>query len=420
MPHTPIPQGFRALALSSTLHTILDRLCFVTPTPIQEQVIPHALQGRDIIGIAQTGTGKTLAFALPIINLLPYQNGPALILVPTRELALQVDEVFRQIGGGTAVLIGGAPMGRQISQLRQRPGTIIATPGRLLDHLQQRTVDLRNVSIVVLDEADRMLDMGFAPAIRQILAQVPEKRQTMLFSATMPDAIASISSEYLSDPVRIEIKRQGTMAELVSQELYVVDHVDKGDLLQDLLYKNTGTVLVFSRTRHGARKVAKHVRGMGHTAAELHADRTLAQRRAALDGFKSGLFRVLVATDIAARGIDVKDISLVINYDLPDNPEDYVHRIGRTGRAGKTGHAITLATPEQNKDVADIEREIRAEIPVSPDSPLEMRKFHRPPAPRPKAFPPKARAAAPQPSHRQRGGATPYWRDPKRRSYGKR
>jgi ATP-dependent RNA helicase RhlE len=379
MSETLTPQGFRALALSPKLHDLLDKLAYVTPTPIQERAIPVALQGRDLIGIAQTGTGKTLAFGLPIIHRLKDLPGPALVLVPTRELALQVEDVLRKVGGHfglkTAVLIGGAPMNKQIGQLKARPAIVVATPGRLLDHLEQRTITLNHVSVVVLDEADRMLDLGFAPAIRRILGATPKNRQTMLFSATMPNEIASIAKEFLLNPERIDIQPAGTTVELISQELYVVEGTNKGDLLDSLLKEHRGTVLVFARTRHGARKVARNVRNMGHTAAELHSDRTLAQRKSALHGFKNGEYRVLVATDIAARGIDVKDISLVINYDLPDNPDDYVHRIGRTGRAGASGLAITLATPEQSKDVRDIERTIRTEIPLSKESPLAM---HRP------------------------------------------
>lgn len=397
MPHTSTPQGFRALALSPKLHAILDKLAFVAPTPIQAQAIPHALEGRDLIGIAQTGTGKTLAFALPILHRLRDLSGPVLILVPTRELALQVDEVFHKAGGSlgvkTAVVIGGASMGRQLSMFRARPDVIIATPGRLMDHMQSRQVDLGRVSVVVLDEADRMLDMGFAPAIRKILETTPKSRQTMLFSATMPPEIVSIAADYLRNPVRVEVERPGTPIDLIGQELYVVQQPDKGEMLRTLLHQNRGTVLVFARTRHGARKVARHVRGMGHTAAELHSDRTLAQRRIALQGFKDGEYRVLVATDIAARGIDVKGISLVINYDLPDNPDDYVHRIGRTGRAGEKGLAITLATPEQGDGLRDIEKKIRAQIPLSKDSPMTV-------ARRPAALGSRRQASRPSPSTR--------------------
>jgi len=381
MPDTqkPISTGFRSLSLSPALLEVLDRLEFVTPTPIQEQAIPYALEGRDLTGIAQTGTGKTLAFGLPILERLKNNPGIALIIAPTRELAIQIDEVFQKVGRPlgfrTAVLIGGAPMGRQISQLRARPNAIIATPGRLKDHLAQRNLTLKAVSIVVLDEADRMLDMGFAPIIREILGQVPKQRQTMLFSATMPNEIADLAKSYMIDPIRVEVASANVTADLVSQELYVVRHEGKGDLLAKLLYANNGSILVFARTRHGARKVARHVHLMGHTSAELHADRTLAQRRSALEGFKRGDYRILVATDIAARGIDVKQISLVINYDLPDNPDDYIHRIGRTGRAGETGHAITMVTPDQMRDVRDIERLIKIEIPLSKDSELPMERI---------------------------------------------
>jgi len=268
-------------------------------------------------------------------------------------------------------------MCRQISQLRARPTVIVATPGRLMDHMEQRTVSLAYVGVVVLDEADRMLDMGFAPAIRKILDATPSARQTMLFSATMQKEIADLAQRYLKDPVRIEIDRSGTAAEKVEQELYVVEREDKPALLGDLLRSNRGTVLVFTRTRHGARKLARSVRFNGHSAAELHSDRTLAQRTAALAGFKSGEFRVLIATDIAARGIDVKDISLVVNFDVPENPEDYVHRIGRTGRAGAAGRAITFAHPDQHGDVRDIEKLMKTELPLSPDSRMEL------PRPRP-------------------------------------
>jgi ATP-dependent RNA helicase RhlE len=263
------------------------------------------------------------------------------------------------------VLIGGMPMERQVSRLRTRPQIIIATPGRLIDHMQRHTISLDNVGVVVLDEADRMLDMGFLPAIRQIMRQVPERRQTMLFSATMPSLVADIAERWLTKPVRIDVEDSGAAPRLISQELIVLEKEQKGGVLAQLLADHDGPILVFSRTRHGARKVAKSLRGQGHTAAEIHSDRSMGQRRTALDGFKNGAFRILVATDIAARGIDVKRISLVINYDLPASPEDYLHRIGRTGRAGHTGKAITLATPEQSKDVHAIKQATREPLPLS-------------------------------------------------------
>ena len=333
------------------------------------------------MGIAQTGTGKTLAFGLPMADRL--QKGQVgLVLAPTRELAQQIEETLKKLGLRTALLIGGAPMGRQISQLRTQLDVIVATPGRLEDHLHQRTADLRRVAIVVLDEADRMLDMGFAPAIRRILGSITSERQTMLFSATMPKEIEELGLKYMNNPQKVEVAQQGTTHELIDQELIVVHQEDKGELLRELLYDHKGTILVFSKTRHGARKLAKAIRFDGHSAAELHSDCTLAQRRAALQGFKTGQFRILVATDIAARGIDVKDITLVINYDVPANPEDYVHRIGRTGRAGASGKAIMLATPDQHRDVRDIEKLIQAELPLSPRSKLSMER-QRGPSPKP-------------------------------------
>lgn len=363
--------AFHNLGIPAGIQRKIDQLGFVVPTPIQAKSIPLALKGTDLIGIAQTGTGKTLAFGIPMVaNLRHIEMG--LVLVPTRELALQVEETFRKLGVKTACLIGGAPMGRQIAQLRQRPTVVIATPGRMLDHLNQRTASLQTVGVVVLDEADRMLDMGFAATIHKILEQTPKTRQTMLFSATMPRAIADLAQQYLRDPERVEIAPQGTTIESVEQELYVVYREEKPALLGQLLRAHRGTILVFTRTRHGARKLAKTVRAHGDSAAELHSDRTLAQRVAALAGFKSGEYRVLVATDIAARGIDVKEIGLVINYDIPENPEDYVHRIGRTGRAGASGRAITFAQPDQHRDVRDIERLIKTSLRVSPGSQLQL------------------------------------------------
>jgi ATP-dependent RNA helicase RhlE len=359
--------GFRALNLAPKLLQKLDRLGFVTPTPIQSAAIPYALKGRDVVGIAQTGTGKTLAFGIPTISRLN-EGEVALVLAPTRELAQQIQETLISLGMRTALLIGGAPMGRQISQLRSRPDAIIATPGRLMDHMNQRTVDLRRVRIAILDEADRMLDMGFAPAIKKILEVTPRDRQTMLFTATMPKEIAELANSYLRNPERVEVTPTGTAPELVEQELVFVKADEKPTFLGGLLVEHTGSVLVFAKTRHGARKLAKAVRNLGHTAAEIHSDRTLAQRREALSGFKTGMYRILVATDIAARGIDVKEISLVVNYDVPEKPEDYVHRIGRTGRAGANGKAITIATPDQHRDIRDIERLLNRKLPLSQSS----------------------------------------------------
>lgn len=360
--------SFNNLGLAPKLLELLRRHSFLKPTPIQHQAIPVALAGNDVVGIAQTGTGKTLAFGLPMIQRLARLKGQGLILVPTRELALQADETMQKIGKTiglkTVVVIGGASMHQQQQALRRTPHVIIATPGRLVDFLQQKTVSLEPVKIVVLDEADRMFDIGFAPQIKRILALVPKERQTMLFSATMPAEIAQLAGAYMKLPLRIEVAPAGSAATRVEQEVFIISKENKMQLLDKLLADNPGTVLLFSRTKHGAKKIAATVRHMGHTAAEIHSNRSLSQRRAALDGFKSGTFRVLVATDIAARGIDVTGISLVINYDLPGNSEDYVHRIGRTGRAGSFGKAVSFATPEERKDLRSIEKLMRKTLPI--------------------------------------------------------
>jgi ATP-dependent RNA helicase RhlE len=291
------------------------------------------------------------------------------VLVPTRELANQINEdlarFVRAFKLRTTVVIGGESMGRQITQLKEHPHIIIATPGRLNDLIEQRKVHLADISILVLDEADRMLDMGFLPQIERIIKLIPKKRQTMLFSATMHPSVLRIASSHMHLPVRTEIAPSGTAPDLVTQEMFFVQKGLKGFLLGQLLTEYTGSVLLFVRTKRSAARVARTLRAMGHAAAELHADRTQGQRTEAMRGFKTGKFRVLVATDIAARGIDVTDIELVINYDLPDDIGNYVHRIGRTGRAGKQGHAITFATPEQRGEVEEIERFMRAAIPVS-------------------------------------------------------
>jgi ATP-dependent RNA helicase RhlE len=366
----PANSTFDDLGIAPKLLDILRRAKFVTPTPIQKASIPAAIEGKDLMGIAQTGTGKTLAFGIPMIQRLAQSQGKSkgLIILPTRELALQVNDTLKKIGGNvglkTAILIGGESMHKQLKMLSLNPHIIIATPGRLIDHMDSGRVKLGTVHILVLDEADRMLDMGFAPQIKRILQNVPKERQTMLFSATMPDAIVNIAKSYMSLPLRVEVAPAGTAIELVSQEVFFVHKQDKMTLLQKLLTDYNGSVLIFSRTKHGAKKIAKVVRDMGHKAAEIHSNRSLNQRLEALEGFKIGRYRVLVATDIAARGIDVTGIQLVINYDLPDNAEDYVHRIGRTGRAGATGHAISFATPEQKYDVKTIERLIRMTLPV--------------------------------------------------------
>ncbi len=362
------PTSFEGLGIAPKLFQILQQLKFTVPTPIQYQAIPIAIEGKDVMGIAQTGTGKTMAFGIPMIQRLAQEKGRGLVILPTRELALQVDEALQKIGRSlglkTAVLIGGDSMSKQIRAVRQNPHIIIGTPGRINDHLQQKTINFSAVSILVLDEADRMLDMGFEPQIKRILATVPAKRQTLLFSATMPQTIVKIATSYMATPIRVEVAPAGSAARDVVQEVFFVQKDQKGSLLSKILEEHKGSILVFTRTKFGAKKIAHLVRTMGHTASEIHSNRTLSQRKEALEGFKIGRHRVLVATDIAARGIDVTGIELVVNFDLPENPEDYVHRIGRTGRAGLAGKAISFATPDQKYDVRSIERLIRSTLPV--------------------------------------------------------
>ncbi len=360
---------FDDLGIRDKLLDILKKKGFETPTPIQHQVIPGALKGKDVIGIAQTGTGKTLAFGIPMIQNIALNKGQGLVLVPTRELAEQVDQALRQVGSGlglrTAVVIGGVSQHRQVQALRKKPHVVIATPGRLDDLMKQGLYSLKKLTVIALDEADRMLDVGFLPQIKQILRDAPKDKQTLLFSATMPGSISGLASEFMKLPLRIEVAPQGTSAKNVEQEVFVVSKDDKMKLLESILKEyETNTTLIFSRTKHGAKKIARKVREMGFTSTEIHSNRSQAQRKAALAGFTKGKFRVMVATDIAARGIDVKSISLVINFDLPENSEDYVHRIGRTGRAGRSGKAISFVTTSQKANVRKIEKLIRKSLPL--------------------------------------------------------
>lgn len=361
--------------------SILAKRKFYVPTPIQHQVIPGALEGKDVVGIAQTGTGKTLAFGIPMIQSLLRERGQGLILVPTRELAAQVEKSLSMVGAPlglrTVVIIGGVSQHAQVKAIKRNPHIVIATPGRLDDLIKQRVYNLNQVRIITLDEADRMLDIGFLPQIKRILQTAPKERQTMLFSATMPNSISTLASAFMRLPLRIEIAPQGTSAENVEQEIFVVTKNNKMRLLDSLLqqYRND-KILIFSRTKHGAKRIARDIRNMNHTATEIHSNRTQAQRKLAMDGFTYGKFRIMVATDIAARGIDVKDIGVVINFDLPDNSEDYVHRIGRTGRAGKFGKAISFVTPTEKSDIKKIERLIRKSLPILslPELPAERPK----------------------------------------------
>ena len=373
---TPPPgSGFYGLGIAPQFLEALHHIKFNTPTPIQQKAIPIALEGKDLIGIAQTGTGKTLAFGIPMLQRLAQTGSRGLVLVPTRELAIQVHQDFVKVAPKVkaAVLIGGASMHLQIQDLRRHPIILIATPGRLIDHLEQRNVTLNDVHVLVLDEADRMLDMGFAPQIQRILRVVPRDRQTMLFSATMPETITRLAMSYMKLPVQVEIAKSGTMAEKVTHELFVVSRESKHKLLGKILAQYHGSTLIFSRTKAGARKITRVIHDMGHRTAEIHSDRSLAQRREALEGFRSGKYRILVATDIASRGIDVRGIELVINYDLPEDSDNYLHRIGRTGRAGAPGHAISFAMPDQEQEVRAIERLTRVALPISehPEFPKE-------------------------------------------------
>ena len=372
-------QGFYGLGIAPKILDILERIKFKKPTPIQLKAIPLAIQGKDIIGIAQTGTGKTHSFAIPMVQRLAQTKGIGLILAPTRELAIQIDEAFqgiaRPFGIRTACLIGGASMHDQVRALNNKPRVIIATPGRLIDHMSKWNILLDDAVMLVLDEADRMLDMGFTPQVEKILRFMPKERQTMLFSATIPKEIMEMASKHMKLPVNVEVAPSGTAPERITHELFVVKKDSKLKLLEKLLSQYHGPVLLFSRTKHNARKITRSIRDMGHSAAEIHSDRSLSQRREALGGFKSGKYRVLVATDIASRGIDVTGIELVINYDLPDDTENYVHRIGRTGRAGHKGHAISFATPDQRRDVRDIEKLIRVSLPVSKHPDMSQEQF---------------------------------------------
>ncbi|MBI5370178.1 DEAD/DEAH box helicase [Candidatus Uhrbacteria bacterium] len=395
---------FASLGIAPNVLQRLDEMKFLHPTPIQEKAIPQGIAGEDLIGIAQTGTGKTLAFAIPVMQRVAATKKMGLVILPTRELALQVDETFRKVGGPfglrTAVLIGGGSMHTQLKDIRRKPHVVIATPGRLIDHMDQKHISLGTVGILVLDEADRMLDMGFEPQLKRILTGVPTERQTLLFSATMPEQIAQIARKYMKQPLRVEVARSGTAAEHVDQEVFIVSKADKLSLLQKVLGEYRGTILVFSRTKHGAKKIARAVRQMGHTSAELHSNRSLAQRKQALEGFKSGAYRVLVATDIAARGIDVTGIELVLNFDLPDHTEDYVHRIGRTGRAGRAGKAISFAVPEQKNDIRQIERLINMRLSVKSHTGETLERFVEAPASVPER-PPRAYRSGGRPFHRQ-------------------
>ncbi|MBB5753863.1 DEAD/DEAH box helicase [Prosthecomicrobium pneumaticum] len=369
---------FADLGLAENLVRTLASAGFVTPTPIQTQAIPHLLAGRDVLGIAQTGTGKTAAFGLPIVEQLaamPSRPGPhsvrALILAPTRELAVQIDEQLKRFSAGLplrrAVVLGGVGMEPQSRALARGVDILVATPGRLLDHIERRSVRLDLVSHFVLDEADRMLDMGFIRDVKRIVAMLPKQRQSLLFSATMPDDVAKLAAGLLNKPVRVEVTPEVVTVERIEQQLYRVPAADKRRLLLRLLDDpEMRRVVVFTRTKHGANRVAEHLEKAGIGVAALHGNKSQGARQRALGGFKDGSVRVLVATDIAARGIDVAEISHVVNYELPAEPETYVHRIGRTARAGRGGMALSLVEPAEARLLAAITKLIRRAIPETP------------------------------------------------------
>ncbi|HVS52681.1 MAG TPA: DEAD/DEAH box helicase [Opitutaceae bacterium] len=366
-PATPVDvpkmeTAFSALGLSDALAYAVQEMGYVDPTPIQQQAIPVVLRGGDVIGSAQTGTGKTAAFALPIIQRLGTHGAMrCLILEPTRELALQVEEAFQKFAKFTdlrvTIVYGGVGYGKQTEDLRRGMDILAATPGRLLDHIEQRNCSLDHIDILVLDEVDRMLDMGFLPDVKRIVQKCPKNRQTLFFTATLPPELEQLAGWALRDPVKVEIGRVRSPAETVAHAFYPVVASQKFDLLQLLLERTEfKSVLIFSRTRMGADRIAHRLIQKGHSVGVMHSDRNQRERIEALDGFKSGKYEVLVATDIAARGLDIAGVSHVINYDVPENPEDYVHRIGRTGRAHKTGDAFTLVTEEDVRDARSIER----------------------------------------------------------------
>ena len=388
--HTSIHTSFHTLGLSEPLLRDLTAAGLVVPTPIQAQAIPPALEGRDVIGCAQTGTGKTAAFVIPIVErlaALPKGQPQALVLAPTRELALQIygsiEKLGRSHGISATVIVGGSDMQAQIRGLRQRPDVLVATPGRLLDHMWNGTVNLAPMKILVLDEADRMLDMGFAPQINQILDALPVERQTLLFSATIQTDVTHLVQTSLSGAVRVMVTPASTTAEGVTQMVHHTTSQEKTKLLVSLLAMERGTVLIFARTKSRVDRLGQALEQAGHRVAVIHGDRSLPQRLRALDGFKRGQVRILVATDIAARGIDVANIGHVVNYDLPNCPEDYIHRIGRTARMKMTGRATSFVTFEDRVQLCAIETLLGNSLPLAEGSPslndrLYLRMSERP------------------------------------------
>lgn len=360
---------FSELPLSSALQRKLAAAQFINLTPIQERAIPPALEGRDVIGTAETGTGKTLAFLIPLIETLnegPSPHTVALVLLPTRELAMQVHEQYEKLRTKAmpkaALIIGGVSEKAQIQSLRAGPALVIATPGRLQDLVNRSFADLRQVKLLVLDEADRMLDMGFLPAIRRILSMLSRRRQTLCFSATMEQSVAGLINQYMQNPVRVALGSVLKPAESVQLKVYEVRPGEKLDVLRQLLYAEKGQTLIFTRTKRGTERLAKELIRDGFTAAMIHGNRSQSQRNGALSGFQEGRFQVLVATDIASRGLHVDDVAHVINYDVPKIAEDFIHRVGRTGRAGLQGRASTLAAGAEVLELRQIERTLKLKM----------------------------------------------------------
>jgi len=383
--------SFEQLGLSTDLLRAISDQGYTKPTPIQEQAIPIILGGDDVMGGAQTGTGKTASFTLPMLRRLERHANTsmspakhpirALILVPTRELAVQVHESVKTYGKFLAlrstVIYGGVNIDGQVNAVRSGIEILVATPGRLLDHLQQKTLELSKVEIFVLDEADRMLDMGFMPDIKQIIQLLPEQRQNLMFSATFSEEIKKLASNILKKPVLIEVAKQNSVSELITHVVHPVDSTRKQELLISLIKQRCiRQVLVFTRTKQGADRLAKRLNHCGISSAAIHGDRNQIQRTQALADFKKNLVPVLVATDVAARGLDIEELTYVINFELPNNPEDYVHRIGRTGRAGTKGFAISLVSQEEKKQLIDIERVLGIEVKIEQIEGFELRNMH--------------------------------------------
>jgi ATP-dependent RNA helicase RhlE len=383
---------FTQLELTEPLQKAVQEAGYKNPTPIQTQSIPAILNGRDILGCAQTGTGKTAAFSIPTIQLLSRNNGStnnrkravrSLILTPTRELAIQIGESLAQYGSFSPlkhlVIFGGVPQHSQVQTLKQGVDILVATPGRLLDLMDQGYISLSQLEIFTLDEADRMLDMGFVHDVKKVIKKIPAKRQTLFFSATMPDAILDLANSILTNPLKVEVTPVSSTAEMIGQEVYLIDKSNKKNLLVDILKNgDDDRILVFTRTKHGANKVVKDLTKVGIKAEAIHGNKTQNARQKALKNFKDKTTRVLVATDIAARGIDIDELALVINYEIPNISETYVHRIGRTGRAGLSGKAISFCDYEEKAYLKDIQKLIDQKIPVVENHPYPMENFEIP------------------------------------------